>query len=125
VRAQGDFIEQMRLDELDNETWKAICNLVRGLACGTIEAALERTSASRLTADEIRASLMQYGRTLIELPIDARSIVDTYRIADTMSIAIDVPLWTKEEGRSDLTLSLTLTRVGGAIQIAVEDLHVL
>lgn len=39
--------------------------------------------------------------------------------------AVDVPLWTAEEGRSDLTLSLTVHDRDGSVEIAVDDLRVL
>lgn len=39
--------------------------------------------------------------------------------------AVDVGMWTAEEGRSDLTLQLTVIERAGAIAIAIDDLHVL
>jgi hypothetical protein len=36
-----------------------------------------------------------------------------------------MPLWTKEEGRSDLTLELTVTMGANDTQIELDDIHVL
>jgi hypothetical protein len=41
----------------------------------------------------------------------------------TWAVALD--LWTAEEGRSDLTLSATVTAVGHNIDVEIDDLHVL
>lgn len=35
------------------------------------------------------------------------------------------PLWTREEGRSDLTLSVTAIKQGETYTVEVDDLHVL
>jgi hypothetical protein len=53
-------------------------------------------------------------------------LVDVYDQGEHAdSLALDVPLWTSEEGRSDLTLSLTATKRGGDYELEIDDLHVL
>ncbi|MGK3964544.1 hypothetical protein WMF38_10250 [Sorangium sp. So ce118] len=82
--------------------------------------------AGRLSAEELRTAVDQYGRTLVLLPNAAWDLVDEYPQADARNtVAVDVPLWTKEEGRSDLTLSLTATKEADRWVLHVDDLHVL
>jgi hypothetical protein len=71
---------------------------------------LERDGRSgRLASHELQEALQAYGRTLIPLPDEAFRLAEVYPIkGQTATWAVDVPLWTAEEGRSDLTLSVTV-----------------
>jgi hypothetical protein len=72
---------------------------------------LERDGGSgRLSSHELKKALKAYGRTVITIPDEAFDFVDIYPIQGQKSTwAVDVPLWTAEEGRSDVTLSLTVS----------------
>jgi hypothetical protein len=92
-------------------------------------AALEAwTAARRLTAAEMRAAVADYGRTLV-LPAGGRftprSIIEVEG-ARPEQWSVYVDLWTAQEGRSDLTLALTVTDTPGDVYaVEVDDLHVL
>jgi hypothetical protein len=53
--------------------------------------------------------------------------LDIVRIAGSVPPAWSVRanLWTKEEGRSDLTLELTIRQVENSYEVELDDLHVL
>jgi hypothetical protein len=60
------------------------------------------------------------------LPSDGEVLVDVYaQTSPPDAVTLDVPLWTREEGRSDLTLSVTAIRRGETYTVEVDDLHVL
>ena len=80
--------------------------------------------AGRHTADELEQAVREYGRTLVALPEEAWGLVNVYRLEDGAGVALEVPLWTAEEGRSDLTLSVTLSERDGVVAIEIDDLHV-
>ncbi len=62
----------------------------------------------------------------MRLPTEALAAISVYPLdAIPGGFAVDVGMWTVEEGRSDLTLQLTAIEKAGAIVIAIEDLHVL
>lgn len=105
---------------------QAIATLVQALA-GTEFDVLEADGRSgRLTAEELRRAVADYGRTIVPLPAEAWDLVDVYPVeGHAGECALDVPLWTAEEGRSDLTLSLRARESGSLVEIEVEDLHVL
>ena len=88
---------------------------------------LERDGRSgRLSSHELKEALQGYGRTIIALPDEAFHLVDVYPIkGQNTTWAVDVPLWTAEEGRSDLTLSLTVSDSQDGVQLAIDDLHTL
>jgi hypothetical protein len=66
------------------------------------------------------------GMAVITLPDEALNLADVHAIAGQRACwAVDVPLWTTEEGRSDLTLSLTISETRDGVQLEIDDLHVL
>jgi hypothetical protein len=88
---------------------------------------LERDGRSgRLSSHELKKALKAYGRTIVTLPDEACDFVDVYPIkGEKATWAVDVPLWTAEEGRSDLTLSLTISESQNGVRLEIDDLHVL
>ena len=109
------------------ESWpfeSAVREVVELLARGEY-AALERlTGGVRLTADEMATAVAEYGRTLI-VPLPGAAPLDVVPHRDGGGWSVDVPLWTAEEGRSDLTLQLTVVKEVSAPRIEVDDIHVL
>jgi hypothetical protein len=88
---------------------------------------LERiTGGRRLSASQLEEAVRQYGRTL-RLPPDGQLKLDviqvTGRMPPTWSTRCD--LWTHEEGRSDLTLELTVVDEAAGPSIEIDNLHVL
>ncbi len=80
----------------------------------------------RLTEAQLRDAVGEYGRTLVELPEEAWQFSEEYpQVHSPNEVAIDVDLWTAEEGRSDLTLSLSAVKSGGTWTVSIDSLHVL
>lgn len=107
--------------------WMAqVRRLIEDLAAGRYAEIAADGRAGRLTEAELRTAVEVYGRTLVPLPEDVEMIVDVYeQSSHPDAVALDVPLWTQEEGRSDLTLSLTAIKQGETYTVEVDDLHVL
>lgn len=70
-------------------------------------------SGSRLSIDDIRVAVADYGRTLTMPPLETFDRLDVVDVAaiPQRTVSVRVPLWTREEGRSDLELVLTITEV--------------
>ena len=105
----------------------AVRAVIADLACGEYDAVEQRSGGVRLSAQELARAVSEYGRRLLPapegpLPLDVVAISR----ADVPSWSVDAPLWSAEEGLSDLTLQLTV-RVApdGGYQIEIDDLHVL
>jgi hypothetical protein len=111
---------------MDVEKRDRTVNLVLGhLVRGDYEelAALSRT---RLTVGELRRSVADYGRTLVMPPrSEPRSVIEVSESAPRRwSVYLD--LWTVEEGRSDLTLEMTLIDSDDDhYGVEIDNLHVL
>jgi hypothetical protein len=89
---------------------------------------LRIASASRVSAPEVRKVVVDYGRrlTMPTTPID--EVMDIVEVSGShpKSWSVNLPLWTKEEGRSDLTLEMRFIESEDEIySIEIEDLHVL
>lgn len=82
--------------------------------------------SGRSTARDLQRVLHEYGCTLVDLPDAAFDIADAIRLETSTEMwRVDLPLWTREEGRSDLTLSLTVAVSSEGISTEIDDLRVM
>jgi len=80
------------------------------------------THGITMSAEEIQTAISEYGRTLILPSSDAYELLDVIR-ANNVGLeqySVRMPLWTQEEGRSDLTLELTVKIVGENVEVALD-----
>jgi len=100
--------------------------MVDDLASARYEQIENSGRSGRLSAVELKRAITSYGRTLTPLPDRAWDLVDIYPSAsNSRSWYLDLPLWTKEEGRSDLTLKVCLKESDTEISVEIEDIRVL
>ena len=81
------------------------------------------TRGRRLSTEDLQRAVDDYGRVLVPLPPESLENLDVVQVRDadpsTFSVVID--LWTREEGRSDLTLELELVdRFNGAYDMSIQ-----
>lgn len=95
------------------------------LASGDFDGTVAECSASRLMAGDLRKVIQEYGRTFVQPPTNA--YVDAVAVRGTAlpTWSVRAPMWSKEEGRSDLTLELTIAQDGQRWNVGLDDLHVL
>jgi hypothetical protein len=87
----------------------------------------EMTRGKRLSAAQLAQAISEYGRTLVPPPLEWWKAVEVTPITNSPGMFhVAAPMWTAEEGRSDLTLELWVQASDGGLEIeAVLDLHVL
>jgi hypothetical protein len=79
-----------------------------------------------LTVEQVAKAIDDYPATLVDVPEDAFRLASVYELrGQDHSWHIDLPLWTSEEGRSDLTLSVEIIEVRGKLKVTMRDVHVL
>ena len=84
------------------------------------------TNGRRLTAADFAEAIEEYGRTLVAPPPEGYELMDVLEPpGEPRMWMVDMPLWTEEEGRSDLTLQLRVIDEGEGVSIEVDDIHVL
>jgi hypothetical protein len=86
------------------------------------------SGGNRLSANELKEAVAQYGKKLIPLPSVMYESIDVIlikgHIPKRWSVRVD--LWAESEGRSDLSLECTLIdSVNKLMEVEVDNLHVL
>lgn len=87
----------------------------------------ELSTGTRISADDMADAIRQYGRVLVAPPQYAYEDLDVVQVrnASPPRWSVRMGLWTAEEGRSDLSLELTVAESGDGYIIEVDDIHVL
>lgn len=111
---------------MTSQSSKAVITLIKLIVSGQFGKAEEVTHGVRLSAAHLAEAVREYGRTLT-LPPGERFDLDVIEVADrqvpTWSVRYD--MWTKEEGRSDLTIELTVEEKNGFTAVEIDNFHVL
>ena len=86
--------------------------------------------SDRVSAAKAQAAVLDYGRELAPPDNVWWDSVSITQVNDqpTRTFHVAAPLWTTEEGRSDLTLEMRLVELRpptGVYELHIEDLHVL
>ena len=101
--------------------------LVRRLARGDYEGLVAACEKSRLSAADLERAVTEYGAKLAVPPKAMYRELDAVQVrsASVPTWSVRVPLWTEEEGRSDLTLELTISLGPSGPSVELDDLRVL
>ena len=114
------MLDRTRLNETIHHV---VALLVRGDYDG-----LERLSGGvRLSADDVREEVEEYGCTIVPLPPGTTDGIEVIAVDGTppQEWAVCVDLYTAEGGRSDLSLEMTLIdRPGWLYAVELDNLHV-
>lgn len=110
--------------EIVRTTTRDIVNLISDGHYGQV---LQMCSISRLSEKDIETALRNYGRTFVRPAAEFDKCLDLVQVAGRSPTvwSIRAPLWTIEEGRSDLTLELTVTDATSGPVIELDDLRVM
>jgi hypothetical protein len=85
------------------------------------------TRGAGLSAADVARAIQEHGKTVVPCPEPIEDVLDilevTGKIRPTWSVV--VPVYTREEGRSDLSVELTIVELGGErYGIAIDDIRV-
>lgn len=105
-----------------NDYIEQIQNYVACLANKDYQGTQKLTLSDSVPIQEIQRRIEEYGNHIISLPANAFDLALIYQVTEKQ-IDIFLPLWSKEEGRSDLTLCLSCFKDENKIKI--NDLEVL
>lgn len=111
----------------NTELQKPVRQVIDLLVRGQYEELQSLTAGIRLSATEMRNAVLSYGRQLVPPPQEAFDLMDVVMVRDSRppKWSITMPLWTCEEGRSDLSIELTVIQREGGFEIELDDIHVL
>jgi hypothetical protein len=101
--------------------------LVDRLIVGDYEGAADLSRFDRLPPAQIRWAIDTYGRTLVPIPPEGWNLIDIVAIRPSAGggWSVRLPLWTAEEGRSDLEVQATIRIDGdGHEMLSLDDILV-
>ncbi|MBY0588599.1 hypothetical protein K2X85_15600 [bacterium] len=101
-------------------------DLVTKLAHGKYDEVVAACGVTRLSAEDLREVIAEYGMTFVVPPKDRYVGFDAFFLPsfEIPTWSVRAPLWSKEEGRSDLELQLTIHQEGERFTIELDDLHI-
>jgi hypothetical protein len=104
-----------------------VLKVIEHLVAGEFAELESLTNGRRLNAQEIGKAVTDYGRKLVLPPEDAFRLIDVVEVknAGPRRWSVTMPLWTREEGRSDLAIEVTLIADHENLRIELDDIHVL
>jgi hypothetical protein len=116
-------------DALRERLFGAVSKVVDLLVAGDYRELIRLAGADRYSAANIGGLedvVRQYGCALVKPPNDAARYMSVVKVAlpEPPGYSVDMPLWTAEEGRSDLEVRLTLIERDGGMAIEFDDLLV-
>jgi hypothetical protein len=82
---------------------------------------------SRVESSDFFRVLEEYGRTIVVPPADSYADITPVKVENSehQTWAVDAPMWTLEEGRSDLSIELTIELGDNRPKIQIDDLRVM
>jgi hypothetical protein len=105
-----------------------VTRLVFLLATGQFDALQLQAPGSRVNASQIAEAVKDYGHRLVPLPPEGVGLIDYVACLGSQPRAwsVVVPLFTEDEGRSDLSMELTMTEGanGATHSVSIDDLRV-
>lgn len=107
---------------MNEETIKNIYSL---LLDGKYQRIESLTDGIRLSAQEIAKAIRDYGRTLAPYPKTVGFDVIKIEKADSKVWSVVAPIYTLEEGLSDLSMELTIIKNGPeSFKVELDNIHV-
>lgn len=112
---------------MNEQFQQRLLDLVKLLVAGKYSEAEKMTNGVRLNSQEIAKAIEDYGRHLVLPPTDAFELMDVVEIRNAAPPrwSVTMPLWTREEGRSDLSLEVTMIGSKNTFEVELDDIHVL
>ena len=105
---------------------KAVVDLLGALGRSDFAAVQQMTGGVRFSADSLRATIKRFGKTPAEPPGNIASHFNTRPVPMTQepTWSIGVPLWTKEEGRSEIEIRVRVVEAAAGVKVMLDAVRV-
>lgn len=113
---------------IDQKIYKTVLRLVNLLVDKKYSEIADWSKKKRLTEKEIKEAIDEYGQMIIFPPANFLNEIDVIEIATSKSKKWSVvfPLWTTEDGKSDLSVEITVIDSSNQYyDIEVDNIHTL
>ena len=115
---------------IDSRIRDVVQRMMELLAAGRYEEVERWTQGNRVPAGDMERTVNEYPATFLSPPRSAYSeeegmLIDEVENASDPTYMIDMPFWSREEGRSDLEVRLTVVlRADGTFNVSLDDILV-
>jgi hypothetical protein len=99
--------------------------IINMLAHAEYEKLEELTGAKRLSYIQIKKAIEEYGETITPLPREGVEIIDIIKVTGRDEYSVRVDIWTKQSGRSDLSIELRFMLNHDSMHVEIDNIHVL
>ena len=102
--------------------------VLQHVVSGDIDGLFRLAPTSRISAEEVRSVIASYPHRPIFPSVPVEDLIDVVEVrgASPKSWSVNLPLWTKEEGRSDLVVQMHFIDSSTEIySVELDDIHVL
>jgi hypothetical protein len=115
------------MTRMDSRFISAVRELVQLLVACQYEEIARLTHRERLDSKSIENAIREYGRKLIMPPPEKFDQLDVVEVRNggEPRWSVRMPLWTQEEGSSDLSIELTVIKRKNEYVVELDDIHVL
>ncbi|MGC3989089.1 MAG: hypothetical protein QM796_05275 [Chthoniobacteraceae bacterium] len=112
---------------MNEKIQQIVRHIIALIVSGDFLAIVELTRGIRISSEEISRTLSDYGRTIVMPPENAFEQLNVVEVkgACPRQFSVYMPLWTQQEGRSDLTMELTVKASENGMEVELDDIHVL
>ena len=112
---------------MNEQLIQPVRQVIQYLVAGKFAELESLTGGRRLSAQEMARAISDYGRKLVAPPDDAFALMDVVAVRNARPAqwSVTMSLWTREEGRSDLSIGVTLIADTESFRIELDDIHVL
>jgi hypothetical protein len=113
----------MSIPPIVNATVRRVMELLAQQDYGGLETL---TRGVQLSAHDIHRAIGDYGRTVVLPPAAGYALLDVVEVTSKPGHwSVNMPIWTAEEGRSDLTAEMTVMVEQGRLTVELDNIHVL
>lgn len=120
--------EEVSSTATTNEPVEDIVREIIALLAGQQYQELERfVPGAKMRAEDIARVIQDYGKTVVPCPEPIEDVIDIVEVTGSArpTWSVVVPVYTQDEGRSDLSVELTITELeDGTYMVALENIHV-
>jgi len=102
-----------------------IREIVFDLSCHNYEKIKQDRRNGRVDIRDLQRVIEEYGCTIVPLTDNIADFIEFYTIDNEDRLDMYIPLWTKEEKRSDLTLFVSGYKKSNELVVEINDLRVL
>ena len=121
----GDNMFDEECEELRGKLKEIVSRILKLLSEKNYIELEKQSKGIRLSAADMEEAIKEYDCQLVMPPLDAYELMNVVEIKGGDSWYVVMPLWSQDEGESDLSIELTIVKESNNFIFEIENIHVL